>query len=69
MDGFGVGDVVLQRLLIQEVEEILDGQWDGPTGAEDSGEQVVHELLQRSLRGNRDNDVASQVNKCTHKGA
>lgn len=55
VDGLGVGDIVLQRLLIQEVEEVLDGQRDGPTGAEDGGEQVVHELLERSLRWSRDN--------------
>lgn len=50
VDGLWVGDVVLQRLLVQQVEEVLDGQRDGPAGAEDGGEQVVHKLLQRSLR-------------------
>lgn len=38
VDGLGVGDVVLQRLLVQEVEEVLDCQRDGPAGTEDGSE-------------------------------
>lgn len=63
VDGLGVVDVVLQRLLVQQVEEVLDGQRDGPAGAEDGSEQVVHELLQRSLRRIRRHvvDVVAEV--------
>lgn len=34
VDGFGVGDPMLRRLVIQKVEEVLDSQRDRPAGAE-----------------------------------
>lgn len=34
VDGFGVGDPMLRRLVIQKVEEVLDGQRNRPAGAE-----------------------------------
>ena len=48
-----VGDGVLVRLLVQEVEHVLDGQRQSaaPVGrAEDGLKQVVHKLLQRALK-------------------
>lgn len=44
-----VGDAVLSRLVVQQVEEVFDSQRDRTTGAEDHREQVVHKLLQRAL--------------------
>lgn len=49
MDGLII-DTVLQGLFIQEVKEVFDSwRHDGP-GAEDATEEVVDELLQRSLK-------------------
>lgn len=49
VDGLRVRDAMLSRLLVQQIEEVLHGQWDRTAGAEDDGEQVIHKLLQRSL--------------------
>lgn len=68
VDGLGVGDAVLQRLVVQQVEEVLDGQRDGPAGAEDGGEQVVHELLQRSLRQSERTWSMSRLARHQRKG-
>lgn len=49
-----VVDVVFVGLLIQEVKHVFDGQWQGAASvgcAEDGLKEVVHELLQRALRG------------------
>ena len=54
MNHFTIGDPVLQGLVVQEVEQILDGQRQGraPVGrAEDRLEQVVDKLLHRALGG------------------
>lgn len=49
MDGLVI-HTVLQGLFIQEVKEIFDSwRHDGP-GAEDATEEVIDELLQRSLK-------------------
>lgn len=49
MDGLII-HAVLQGLFIQEVKEIFDSRrHDGP-GAQDATEEVVDELLQRSLK-------------------
>lgn len=49
MDGLII-HTVLQGLFIQEVKEIFDSwRHDGP-GAEDATEEVIDELLQRSLK-------------------
>lgn len=37
-------------LVVQQVEEVFDGQRDGTTGAEDHREQIVYKLLQRPLK-------------------
>lgn len=48
MDGLII-HAVLQGLFIQEVKEVFDSRrHDGP-GAEDATEEVIDELLQRSL--------------------
>lgn len=47
-------DAVLICLLIQEIEHILDGQWERAAavhGAEQRLKQVVHKFLQRTLMG------------------
>lgn len=41
---------MLSRLVVEQVEEVLDSQGDGPAGAEDDGEQIVDKLLQRPLK-------------------
>lgn len=49
----GVMNAMLVRLLVQEVEHVLDGQGQGGAPvcrAEDGLEEVVHELLQGALR-------------------
>ncbi len=56
-----VGDAVLSRLVVQQVKEVFDSQWDGTTGAEDHGEQIVHKLLQRPLRNTKEEMKESQT--------
>ena len=51
VDGLFVHVVVLQRLLIQEVKEVLDGWRHHGPGAQNAPEEIVHKLLQRSLGG------------------
>ena len=46
-----VADAVLSRLVVQQVKEIFDSQWDRTAGAEDHCEQIVDKLLQCTLRG------------------
>lgn len=49
----GVVDVVLVRLLIQEIKHVLDGQGEGTaavSSAEDGLKQVIHKFLQGTLR-------------------
>lgn len=49
MDGLII-HTVLQGLFIQEIKEVFDSWWhDGP-GAEDATEEVIDELLKRSLK-------------------
>lgn len=49
MDGLII-HTVLQGLFIQEIKEVFDSWWhDGP-GAEDTPEEVINKLLQRSLK-------------------
>lgn len=45
--------VVSQRLLVQEVEEVLDGWRDDGAGAQHAAEEVVHKLLQGALKERR----------------
>ena len=52
VDHLRIGDAVLQRLVVQEVEHVLDGQGECRAAvgdAEDRLEQVVDVLLQRDL--------------------
>lgn len=52
MPHVGVVDAVLVRLLVQEVEHVLDGEGQGAAAvhrAEQRLKQVIHELLQRAL--------------------
>lgn len=49
MDGLII-HTVLQGLFIQEVKEVFDSRRHHGPGAEDAPEEVVDELLQRSLR-------------------
>lgn len=51
-----VVDAVFVGLLIQEVEHVFDGQWQGAAsvgGAEDGLKEIIHKLLQRALREGR----------------
>lgn len=51
-----VVDVVFVSLLIQEVKHVFDGQWKGAASvrcAEDGLKEIVHKLLQRTLRGDQ----------------
>lgn len=49
MDGLII-HTVLQGLFIQEVKEIFDSWRHHGPGAEDATEEVIDELLQRSLK-------------------
>lgn len=51
MDGLFIHVVVFQCLFIQEVKEIFDGRWHHCPGAQHAAEEVVHKLLQCSLKG------------------
>lgn len=55
MDGLLIHIVVFQRLLIQEVKEIFDCRWHHCPGAQHAAEEVIHKLLQRSLKGATNN--------------
>lgn len=50
MDGLLVHIVVFQCLLIQEVKEIFDSRWNNCPRAQHAAEEVIHKLLQRSLK-------------------
>lgn len=45
---------MLRCLVIQEVKEVLDSQWDWTTGAEDHCEKVVHKFLQCPLKNRKE---------------
>lgn len=50
----GVVDVVLVRLLVQEIKHVLDGQGEGTAtvgSAEDGLKEVIHEFLEGALVG------------------
>lgn len=49
MDGLRVCDPIVYCLLIQQVKEVFDCQWDRAVGTEDHLEQVIHKLLQSAL--------------------
>lgn len=52
MSDIWVADLTFIRLLVQEVEHILDRQWEcraTVSSAKHSLKQVVHKLLQRPL--------------------
>lgn len=51
MDGLLVHIVVFQCLLIQKVKEILDSWWHDRPRAQHAAEEVIHKLLQCSLKG------------------
>ncbi len=55
MDGLLIHVVVLLRLLIQKVKEIFDSWWHHSPGAQHAAEEVIHKLLQRSLKGATNN--------------
>ena len=60
VDHLRVQDPVLERLVVQEVEHVLDGQRERRASvgdAEDGLEQVVHVLLQRYLGGQQPSQV------------
>lgn len=50
MDGLLIHIVVFQRLLIQEVKEIFDCGWHHCPRAQHAAEEVIHKLLQCSLK-------------------
>lgn len=55
-----IGDLMVQRLVVQKVEHVLDGQRQGRAPvrcAEYRLEQIVDELLQRALRGQQPRQV------------
>lgn len=55
MDGLLIHIVVFQRLLVQEVKEIFDSWWHHSPRAQHAAEEVIHKLLQRSLKGATNN--------------
>lgn len=55
MDSLLIHIVVFQRLLIQEVKEIFDSWWDHCPRAQHAAEEVIHKLLQCSLKGATNN--------------
>lgn len=55
MNGLLIHVVVLQRLLIQEVKEIFDSWWHHCPRAQHAAEEVIHKLLQCSLKGATNN--------------
>lgn len=55
MDGLFIHIGVFQRLLIQEVKEIFDCRWHHCPGAQHAAEEVIHKLLQCSLKGATNN--------------
>ena len=55
MDGLLIHIVVFQRLLIQEVKEIFDSRWHHCPRAQHAAEEVIHKLLQCSLKGATNN--------------
>ena len=55
MDGLLIHIVVFQRLLIQEVKEIFDSRWHYCPRAQHAAEEVIHKLLQCSLKGATNN--------------
>lgn len=55
MNGLLIHVVVFQCLLIQEVKEIFDSWRHQRTRAQHAAEEVIHKLLQRSLKGATNN--------------
>lgn len=55
---------MLACLVVQQVEKVLDGQRDGTAGAEDDGEEVVHELLQRPLKKKKTKYIRIKLMLC-----
>ena len=57
---FRVTDAMMQRLVIQEVKDILNGKRQGPASVcrtEDCLEQVVHKLLDCTLKRKQINQL------------
>lgn len=64
-----VGDAVLSRLVVQQVEEVFDSKRDRTTGAEDDREQVIHKLLQRPLENmEEEEEEEGGQNDLMHRG-
>lgn len=55
MDGLLIHIVVFQSLFVQEVKEIFDSRWHHCPGAQHAAEEVIHKLLQCSLKGATNN--------------
>lgn len=49
MDRFWVGDAVMSRLIVQQVEEVFHSEGNGSTCAQNHGEQIIDKLLKRAL--------------------
>lgn len=64
MNGLLIHVVVLQRLLIQEVKEIFDSWWHHCPRAQHAAEEVIHKLLQCSLKGATNNVRREQSQQC-----
>ncbi|TNN76010.1 hypothetical protein EYF80_013773 [Liparis tanakae] len=60
MDSLLIHIVVFQRLLIQEVKEIFDSRWHHCPRAQHTAEEVIYELLQRSLKDARQRHIAAR---------
>ena len=58
VDGLLVHVVMFERLLVQEVKEVLDGGRHHRPGTQHAAEEVIHKLLQCSLEGGRPTDPA-----------
>lgn len=50
MDCFWVRDAVISCLIIQQVKEVFHSERNGPTCAQNHGEQIINKLLQRALQ-------------------
>ncbi len=54
VNGFLVYVLVFEGLLIQEVEKVFNCRRDGGTRTEHTAKEIIHELLQRSLKTHTD---------------
>ena len=66
VDGILVRDAMLLSLFIQQVKEVLDSQRHRAAGAEDHLEQVIHKLLQCTLREDKEAQSPGRKDTSSH---